>query len=235
MYHSTTGRLAVIAAALIAACAVPQTRADVIYQLSADTSSLAGGYGYLDFQFNQSASAAQAATAIVTNFSGGGGTLNSGDVTLTGDVTGGLPGTLTLQNTPGFNDAFLGFTFGGSVSLDVRLTGDAVNNPSASATEGSTFSFSLYQADGVTPISVSPDGSIVRLDIAPGTGVVTPTTSALFDGGPPAQANLLAPNTVPEPSSFQLTLLASAAGLAYSWRCRAVARRGRAMLLIPPG
>ena len=222
MTHGHIGRLSVLAAALLLGAAW-EARADLTYEISIDTSSLAGGpSGYIDFQLNQSANAAQAVTAALHNFSGGGGTLDPLNISLMGDVAGDLgAGTLTLHNTPGFNDAFLGFTFGSQIVFDVTLSGAALNSPSGAVSEGSSFAFSLYKNDAMTALSTSADGSLVRLDVVPGTGAVNVTSSALFTGGPMAHADPVGPATVtPEPSTFLPALAATTLGLAYAARRR---------------
>jgi hypothetical protein len=175
--------------------------ADLSFQVSADTSSLSDQSGFLDFQFNPGDSTALTATAMVTNFSYIGGSLAPSAI-LTGDATGSLPGTLTLDNGTSFNVVFQGFTFGSGVSFTVTLSGLAISNPSG--TVGSDFAFSLYAADGATPLlTTDPNGSLVTIELnADGT------TSALTFPQSPTNStpagSVVALNMVPEPSTIIL-------------------------------
>ena len=70
--------------------------ADLVFNISVDTSSLNTQSGFLDLQFNPGDSSAEAATASVNRFQTVGGILSQ-PATLTGDAAGSLPGTLTLE------------------------------------------------------------------------------------------------------------------------------------------
>ena len=50
-----------------------------------------------------------------------------------GDVSGALPGTVTLVNDTPFNDDLQPFTFGNSFSFVVVLSGPALNSPNGTA------------------------------------------------------------------------------------------------------
>jgi len=82
----------------------------VSYLVDVNTSAIAAQAGNLDFQFNPGSASAESATATVTNFQSVGGVLSQ-TATLTGDASGSLPGTLTLNNGTGYNDVFQGFTY----------------------------------------------------------------------------------------------------------------------------
>jgi hypothetical protein len=72
--------------------------------------------------------------------------------TLTGDVAGALPPTLTFDNGTAFNDYFEGFTFGSTLSFQVCLFGPALSSPDGTSTSGSTFAFSMFSdAAGTIP------------------------------------------------------------------------------------
>jgi hypothetical protein len=83
-----------------------------------------GTSGSLDFQFNPGSLASQSVSLQILNFASD-GTL-AGSPTLTGDVNGTLPATLTFDNGTTFNDYFQGFTFGTALSFDVSLYGPAL-------------------------------------------------------------------------------------------------------------
>jgi hypothetical protein len=171
-----------------------------------DTSSLSGQSGYLDFQFNPGDSSALAATATVTGFSSVGGTLAPSS-TLSGDASGALPGTLTLDNGTIFNDVFQGFTFGSSVSFTVTISGPAII--SLSGTVGSAFAFSLYAADEVTPLlTTDPNGSVSTILLSAGgttTSEAFPQSST--DNTPAATITPAGVTAVPEPPTATIVLL----------------------------
>lgn len=98
--------LAVTAFGLISA--VPAS-ADVAYAVTVDTSSLNGTAGFQEFQFNPGNATSQPATAQVINFTSAGGML-TGPPANSGDVSGTLPGTVTLMNDQPFNDYLQPFT-----------------------------------------------------------------------------------------------------------------------------
>ena len=183
-------------------------RAGLIFSVSVDTSSLSTQSGFLDFELNPGDSSAEAATATVTLFQSVGGILSQ-PASLTGDATGSLPGTLTLNNTTAFNDVFQGFTFGDSFSFRLTLSGQAVDSPGG--TTGSAFALSLYAADGTTPLlTTDPNGSVATIDLnANGTASVH-----TFAQSPTDNSSVATVTAVPEPSALVLVLIGSAsAGL----------------------
>jgi hypothetical protein len=167
------------------------SRADILYQVSVDTSSMSGTSGSLDFQFNPGPFASQAASLQLLNF-GGGGTF-AGSPSLTGAVTGGpLPSALTFDNGSPFNDYFDGFTFGSTLHFEVSLSGPALNAPDGTSTSGSTFAFSMFSdAAGTIPalttdtvngfattIDINLDGStsVTNLSAQTSVGQASPTS-----------------------------------------------------------
>jgi hypothetical protein len=132
--------------------------ADVTYQVTADTSSIVGSSGYLDLQFEPNPVVTNPATAAVTKFATS-GTL-SGAATLTGDVTGQLPGALSFDNLTSFNDYFQATTFGNTLSFDVTLAGPTPQGGAASA-----FNIAFYAADGATPILTTDTTNGIAGDI----------------------------------------------------------------------
>jgi hypothetical protein len=177
----------------------------VIYHVTVDTSALNGESGYVDFQFNPGDSSAETATATITDFHTVGGSL-VGSAILTGDASGMLPGALTLDNGSAFNDVFQGFTYGSEFSLDVMLSGKALDDPGG--TVGSSFALALYAADGFTPLlTTDPNGSVVTINVnADGT-----TTSETFPQSPTnSTPAAVATSAVPEPSSCILCACAMA-------------------------
>jgi hypothetical protein len=175
------------------------------YHVDVNTATLNGQAGNLDFQFNPGGSSAEAATATITHFLATGGSL-APTITLTGNATGLLPGTLTLGNSTAYNDAFQGITFGSKFSFDLTLSGAALDQPGG--TFGSSFALSLYDAAGTTPLlTTDASGSVLTVNLST-SGLTAAQTfpQSATNSTPAAQASSV--STVPEPSS--LLLLASA-------------------------
>jgi spore coat protein U-like protein len=165
----------------------------ITYDVSVNTSSITGINGSLDFNFNPGPLVTQAASLQILGFATD-GTL-AGGPTLTGDVTGALPGTLTFDNGTGFNDYFEGFTYGKNLLFDVSLYGPALSSPDGTSTSGSTFAFSMFSnAAGTIPALTTDttDGFAFKVDVnLDGTTTVTNFSS---------QTTI----AVPEPSTLAL-------------------------------
>jgi hypothetical protein len=112
--------------------------------VTANTSSISGQGGYLDLQFEPGPSTVNLATAAVSAFTTD-GTL-TGAATLTGDVTGQLPGIVDFDNQTVFNDYFQETTFGSTETFTVTLSG-----PTPLGGGPSGFNISFYAGDGATP------------------------------------------------------------------------------------
>jgi len=126
----------------------------VLEAVSVDTSSLNGTSVSLDFNFNPGPLVSQSASLQILNFSSD-GTL-AGSPSVTGDVSGTLPGTLTFDNGTALNDYFEGFTFGNVLKFDVSLYGPALSSPDGTSTSGSSFGFSMFSDPlGATPAFTS--------------------------------------------------------------------------------
>jgi hypothetical protein len=188
--------------------------APITYQVSVDTSQLSGQPGYLDFELNPGGLGAASATATVTNFSPV-ANLNPSDPNnfISPNVTGSLTGTLTIPNDTAFNDYFEAFTYGSTIHFNVTLSGDALNS-SLPSPIGSSFAFSLYASDTVTPLlTTDSNGSILTINVN-GNG----TTSVLtFPQSPGNNTPVASGVPVPAPPSLVLCLLAAPAWLVY-WR-----------------
>jgi len=132
-------------------CTMSVASADVMYEVTVNTSTISGTGGSLDFQFNPGPLVTQAASLQILGFSSNG--LLAGSPLPTGDVSGDLPSTLTFDNLTGYNDYFEGFKFGSSLVFDLRLYGPAVSSPDKTSTSGSTFAFSMFSdAAGTLPV-----------------------------------------------------------------------------------
>ena len=170
--------------------------ATISYQVTINTSSISGNAGFLDFEFNPGGSS-QNAFAMVSNFSPSGSLSNSPSIV--GNVTGTLPPAITITNSTAFNDFFVGFTYGSSLSFLLTLGGPAVDAPNGTATSGSTFGFGMFASDGSTPeLTSNPDGFGFLVDVN-------------LNGSTTVSDFITSQNSiqlvVPEPGSIALTLL----------------------------
>ncbi len=164
----------------------------ITYDLSVDTSSITGTIGSLDLNFNPGPLVTQSASLQILNFTSNG--LLAGGTTLTGDVAGVLPATLTFDNGTGFNDYFEGFTFGSTLSFQVSLYGPALSSPDGTSTSGSTFAFSMFSdADGTIPTLTSDT-----------TNGFAATIDVNLDGSTSMESFIQGQTIVPEPTSFGL-------------------------------
>jgi hypothetical protein len=188
--------------------------ADIMYDVTVNTSSLVGHAGSLDFNFNPGPLVTQSANLQILNFASN-GTL-AGSPSLTGDVSGVLPGIVTFDNGTAFNDYFEGFTFGSVLSFEVILYGPAINSPNGTATSGSTFAFSMFSdAAGTIPALTTDlvDGFAATIDVNL-DGTTTVNNFSTQTTVEPATS------AVPEPSSAVfLGTIAFALGTLHLWRC----------------
>lgn len=147
-----------ICAGLFASVASAQS-----YLITVDTSELAGTDGYVNFQFNPADLTAPAADASILQWIGSTTLLDA--PLIEGNVTGSLPGTVTMNNGTAFNDYFHATQFGDAFSFIVQFSGDV--SPVAL---GTSFALALYAADGATPLLTDDlSGSLVRFELgAPG-------------------------------------------------------------------
>ena len=189
----------------------------ITYDVSVNTSSLAGTTGSLDFNFNPGPLTTQGATLQIQGLNGG---IVSGSAALTGDASGSLPGTVTLDNGTAFNDYFQNFAYGSTLSFDISLSGPALSSPNGTATSGSAFAFSMFSdtagtipaltsdlADGFAlTANVNLDGSVTVDNFS----TETTFTTATGGGG----------TSVPEPGTFGLAAVGFALILLTRFRRR---------------
>ncbi len=199
------GKFAALFAVVAFFLASAASAAPITYDVTVDTSSIAGTAGSFDFNFNPGPLVTQAASLQILSFTSN-GTL-AGGPTLTGDVAGALPATLTFDNGTAFNDYFEGFTYGSTLSFQVSLYGPALSAPDGTATSGSTFAFSMFSDPaGTVPVLTSDttDGFVFT------TGVNLDGTTTVSNSS--AQTTVV-PATVPVPEPGTLPLMVASIGL----------------------
>jgi hypothetical protein len=195
--------------------------ADVVYQISVNTSSITGTPGSVDINFNPGPSSTQAALVQISGFSSD-GMLAENCPCGTGDVSGQLTGIVTIGNSTGFNDYFDGFLYGTILVFDVTFSGPAITTPDGTSTSGSSLVFSMFSDPAGTIPALTTDavnGFALRTDLNP-DGTVT-----LINFSP--QITITAPaSPVPEPSTLlsTLTMLALAVFVAHRRKSRLLPR-----------
>jgi hypothetical protein len=181
---------------LLTLLCAPLAQAGRVFVVSLDTSSISGQPGFIDFQFNAAGADVEAATAVISLYSGG----TLGTAFPLGDVSGDLSTSVTINNTVGFNDLFQAITFGSQIFFQVAISGPVFDSFNPIGTSGSTFAFSLYADDETTPLLTSdPNGYAAAIDIGP-LGAVA--LHNLADSGLGSLAE------VPEPATVWLTMTA---------------------------
>lgn len=153
------------------------------------------GRAALDFQFNPGPLPAVGASVTLSNFSG----LLGNVITVDGDVSGALPGTVVLSNSTSYNDLFQAVTLGGSFSFDISFSGDFYNT---SGDVGSSFAVGLLGGAGLNQYLGNPSGNLFEIQLLPMNGAA-PASIQLIQWDSSISAVTAA---VPEPSSYLLML-----------------------------
>jgi hypothetical protein len=169
------------------------------YQISVDTSSVIGTYGYIDLEFNPGNATTQAATANILNFEPDGAVLDNTNIQTSGDFIGTLPGPLTAVNDTPYNDYFEGLTFGSVLSFVLTLSGPAIASPNGTSTAGTTFGVGFYDINQNSILTDDPSGFAGEVNINL-DGTTAPIVFPNASGGP----SVVTIQQVPEPSMFWL-------------------------------
>jgi hypothetical protein len=199
----------------------PSARAGWVCAISADTASLAGTSGFVDFQLDPdnppgSPGGSQPMHATIGVLATDGTLITPLTYPPLGDVTGSLPGPLTIRNTDLVNEFTQDFLFGSTLQLQVLLDGPAIERP-AGGPSGTTFDLSFYDGSGSPLLSGDPSGVSLQVVVNPdGTTIV----NNLATGNPPAVSASVKPS--PEPSTLGLLALGTAAAVGTG-----LLRRGR--------
>jgi hypothetical protein len=197
-------RFRVLSTAVFALCftlflVAPPTAVADSFTISVNTSAIAGASAQLAFDLINGGSASN--TVTISDFSTD-GTL--GAVSPTGEISGTLPGTVTLMDSPAsfFNEYLTGLTLGTTISfvLDATTNGPAASSsPDALSvflldpntglplfpTSDPTLSDSLFtlNIDGTSAGNLGVYTSIVSATPTSGTPVPEPPTGTLLGGG----------------------------------------------------
>ncbi|WP_338681228.1 NF038129 family PEP-CTERM protein [Janthinobacterium sp. TB1-E2] len=155
-----TLRRAVLAAVLAASSSLALA-GPLGYHVEIDTSQFSGA-GFLDFAFIAGNSPAPGASAVLSNFSGAFGALES----MEGNVSGSLPGTLTFGNSGAYNDWFHNVTLGGKFGFNIVFGGDFLNT---AGNAGTTFGVGLLDTTGMAYLG-NVNGNLVQFELTPMTG-----------------------------------------------------------------
>jgi hypothetical protein len=191
-----------LAASLVAATA--PAGANPVYQVSIDTSSLGTGQAFLGLYFMGLAGAGEA-TATASKLDGA----FWGPATLTGSVSGGVPGPLSFSNLNGGGDWFQAIELGGKFSFDLSFVLGA-------GTTGVTFGWALFDATHYLGVN----GDLGNLFLDPDAPIGQQVTMAL------ANTALSSVNVIPEPSTAALMLVAMLGWLAIAAR-KKISRFGK--------
>lgn len=178
-----------VLAALLAGSSSLALADPLSYHVEIDTSAFSGA-GFLDFSFIAGNSPAPGASAILSNFSGAFGALESQE----GSVSGSLPGTLTFGNSGSYNDWFHNVTLGGKFGFNIVFGGDFLNTAGST---GTTFGVGLLDYTGIAYLG-NASGNVLQFELTP------------LNGGLPASiagstyASIASISAVPEASEWMM-------------------------------
>lgn len=194
MLCNTARSLGALASLLLLASIVSAD--PVAYNVNINSTAISGTSGSFEFNFSPGPGVAQSASLQIVNFSSDGSIV--GAPQLTGDVGGGLPGTLTFDNGTDFNDYFDGFTYGAHLSFTVLLFGPALSAPDGTSNSGSEFALSLY-SDPAGTMSILSNNPVDPFAFTIDVNLDGSTTVANY-----SSQTTLTPSGVPEPGTLVL-------------------------------
>jgi len=168
-------------------------RADQItYRIGVDTSRVQGSTGFVDFQFGAGNTPFDPASVTISGFTSDGTLIGGLGVDVFGDVTGALPGAVTLNCMDPSSEYTQNFTFGSFfdvfVTLDVSVSGTTAFD--------NTFFLSTWDANFNPQLTASGAPALIEIDLDGETGA-------------PSVGNFSAPGVAtvartPEPSTLLL-------------------------------
>jgi hypothetical protein len=171
---------------------VTAAQAQLFYHVDVNTAALGGSPSApfaLDFQLIDGGSASANNTAILSNFTFGGGGA-TGSANLTGGAVGSLGSTVTLSDaSSSFNEFYQTFNHGTSLSFDVSLT----RNQESGNLDG--FSFSILDKDLANITTTGPGDSLLYASFNSTLGI----TDIVASSGTGAYSGITV-TAVPEPA-----------------------------------
>lgn len=191
--HNIPATLPRSLSALVLLCAALQAQA-AGYHAVINTSGMSGSAA-LDLQFNPGPLPAVGASVTLSNFSG----LLGDVISVDGDVTGALPGSVVLRNSTSYNDLFQSVTLGGRFSFDISFSGDF---STTSGNVGSSFAVGLLGGADLNQYLGNTSGNLFKIELMPMNGAA-PASIQLTQWDRSISSVTAA---VPEPSSYLLML-----------------------------
>jgi hypothetical protein len=185
---------------------LPTAGASLSYLVTINTSSQSGNPGYIDLQLNPGTLVSEPVEVQLSGFTGAGLNSLDPDNGNSGDVTGALPGNVTIANTDTTNEYFEALTFGSAITFHLTLSGAGVDpTGNAGGTSGTDFVLDFLDPSGNYLFSTDPSGStgapdplwtvaVISLD---NTGVPTVYTNPNVGNGP----SVATINAAPEPAT----------------------------------
>lgn len=159
------------------------------YRVEIDTSAFSGA-GFLDFAFIAGNSPAPGASAVLSNFSGAFGALES----LEGNVSGSVPGSLTFGNSGAYNDWFHNVTLGGKFAFNIVFGGEFLNT---AGNAGTTFGVGLLDHTGTAYLG-NVNGNLLQFELTPRNGGVPASIAGS------TYAGIASISAVPEASEWMM-------------------------------
>jgi hypothetical protein len=188
-----------------------------LYHVTIDTSALnlpsisGNGPFSLDFQLNNG-SPVNNNTAVISNFSFGGGGAPFGQSTAIGGASGDLQGTISLVGSSDFNEFFQSFTAGSVVGFDLSLT-QKVNGVAPDA-----FAIAILD-NNLSNIPTTGFGNTLLYGVIDTTSPLTIRQLNLASGTGDYAGVTISAAPVPEPQTYAM-LLAGLGLLGYAARRR---------------
>ena len=186
-FHLTLRRA--VLAALLAGSSSLALADPLGYHVEIDTSAFSGA-GFLDFAFIAGNSPAPGASAVLSNFSGAFGALES----LEGSVSGSAPGTLTFGNSGAYNDWFQNVTLGGKFAFNIVFGGEFLTT---AGNAGTTFGVGLLDASGTSYLG-NVNGNLLQFELTPVYGGVPASIAGS------TYASIASVSAVPEASEWMM-------------------------------
>ena len=157
-----------------------------LFHVNINTSVLQGSANVpfsLDFQLN-SGNTLDNNSAVISNFSFGGGGVPFGAASTFGGASGSLAGSVTLHDRDAFNEFFQSFTAGSTLGFDLSLTQNLDAGPTPDAFSIAILDNKLFNiptngfADTLLHVDIDSANPlrITQLNLSSGTGVFAGVT-----------------------------------------------------------